>query len=49
MGVVSRTLDKLPTWARVALGIIAILMSMYYVARYGLFSFLIRMIFSPDP
>ncbi len=48
MGMISRAIDKLPTWVRVALTIVAIFMSIYSIARYGFLSFLMRMIFSPD-
>lgn len=49
MGVVSKALDKLPTWLQVILVVTAISVSVYYIAHYGFFSFLVRMIFSPDP
>jgi hypothetical protein len=48
MGVMSRGIDKLPSWVRVILMLIAIGASIYYVAHYGFFSFLLRMIFSPE-
>jgi hypothetical protein len=48
MGVISRATDKLPTWVQVVLMVVSIFVSMYYIAHYGLFSFLMRMIFSPD-
>ncbi len=48
MGVVSRAVDKLPTWVQLILAVIAVAVSLYYIAHYGFFSFLVRMIFSPD-
>jgi hypothetical protein len=49
MGLTSRAIDKLPTWAKLILGILAVLGSVYYIANYGFFTFLLRMIFSPVP
>ena len=48
MGVVSRAIDKLPTWLQVILVVVAIATSVYFIAHYGFLSFLMRMIFSPD-
>jgi hypothetical protein len=48
MGVVLKAVDKLPTWVQVILAVIAIAVSEYYIAHDGFFSFLVRMIFSPD-
>jgi hypothetical protein len=48
MGVVSRAIDRLPTWVQVILVVVAIATSVYYIAHYGLLSFLMRTIFSPD-
>jgi len=48
MGVVSKALDKLPTWVRMIVLVTAISTSAYYIAHYGFLSFLMRMIFSPD-
>jgi hypothetical protein len=48
MGVVSRTIGRLPTWVQVIVTVIAIAVSMYYIAHDGFFSFLVRMLFSPD-
>ena len=47
MGVISRGVDKLPTWAQVILMVLGIAACVYGVARYG-WSFFWRMIFSPD-
>jgi len=48
MGVVSRAIDKLPTWAKVILGVVTIAGSVYYVAQYGFWTFLLHAIFSPE-
>ena len=49
MGVISRAVDKLPAWVQGILAVIAIAVSVYYIAHYGFFSFLLHMIFSPMP
>jgi hypothetical protein len=46
---ISRAMDKLPTWANVILAVLVGVGSVYYVVKYGFFSFLLRMIFSPLP
>jgi hypothetical protein len=46
---ISRALDKLPRWANLMLMAFVALVSVYYIAHYGFFSFLLRMIFSPLP
>jgi hypothetical protein len=48
MGLISRGIDKLPTWAKFILMVLTVLGSVYYIAHYGFFTFLLRMIFSPD-
>jgi hypothetical protein len=48
MGVVSRAIDKLPTWVQAILVVVAISASVYYIAHYGFLAFLVRTIFSPD-
>ncbi len=48
MGVVSRAIDKVPTWAKVVLGVVAIVGSVYYVAQYGFWTFILHAIFSPE-
>ncbi len=48
MGVVSRAVNKLPIWVQGILAVIAIAVSVYYIAHYGFFTFLMRLIFSPD-
>ena len=51
MALISRALDKafdkLPAWAKVIWVALTILLSVYCIARYGFFSFLLRVIFSP--
>jgi hypothetical protein len=47
MGVVSKAIDKLPTWVQVTFMVIAIPVSVYYIAHYGFWSFVLHMIFSP--
>jgi hypothetical protein len=49
MGLTSRAIDKLPTWVKFILMVLTVLGSVYYIAHYGFFSFLLRMIFSPVP
>jgi len=46
---ISRAIDKLPKWAKFILVVLLVLGSAYYIAHYGFFSFLLRMIFSPVP
>jgi len=48
MGVISRAIDELPVWARVALAIAAISLAIYGIHYYGFWSFLMHAIFSPD-
>ncbi len=47
MGLISRTADKLPSWAQVILGVLGLVAFAYEVAHYGLWTALLRMIFSP--
>jgi hypothetical protein len=47
MGVVSRAIDKLPTWVQVILTLLGIVACVYGIAHYG-WSFIFRIIFSPD-
>jgi len=47
MGVISRGIEKLPTWMQVVLMILAVAGIVYGVARYG-WTFLLKVIFSPD-
>jgi len=52
MGLISRAIDKvvdpLPTWAKLILLALVVIGSVYCIARYGFWSFLLRTIFSPD-
>jgi hypothetical protein len=47
MSMVSRAIDKLPTWVQVLLMVTAIPMSVYCIAHYGFWSFVLHAIFSP--
>ena len=49
MESISRAIDKLPTWAKYILMVFAVLGSVYYIAHYGFFSFLLHMFLSPVP
>jgi hypothetical protein len=49
MGSISGAVDKLPTWAKLICMVITVLGSVYCIARYGFFSFLLHVIFSPVP
>ena len=44
---ISRTLDKLPGWVNLILLALVVLGSVYYIAHFGFFTFLLHMIFSP--
>jgi hypothetical protein len=46
---ISRALDKLPRWANLILGVLVVVGCVYYIAHFGFFSFLLRMIFTPLP
>lgn len=45
--VIGKTIDKLPTWAKVIVWVGTAVGCVYYISCYGLGSFLLRMIFSP--
>lgn len=47
MGLISTSIDRLPKWAKVLLGVILMLGGAYYISRYGLVSFLLHLIFGP--
>jgi SNF family Na+-dependent transporter len=47
MGVISRGFDKLPTWMRVVLMILAVAVCIYGITRDG-WTILLKVIFSPD-
>jgi hypothetical protein len=44
---ISRAVDKLPTWAKAILLVLAILGTVDGIARHGFFPFMLRVIFSP--
>ncbi len=48
MGLISRALDRLPKWAKLIFWALTVIGSVYCIARYGFWSFLLRVIFSPD-
>ena len=48
MGLVSKAIDKLPAWAKVILMALVAVGSIYYIAHYGVWSFVLHTIFSPD-
>ncbi len=47
MGVVSRAVNKLPTWVRMLLLVLAVPVMFYEIVRYGFWTALLRLIFSP--
>jgi hypothetical protein len=47
LGTLDKFFDKLPLWAKLAFFVLTIVGSVYYIARYGLGSFLLHAIFSP--
>jgi hypothetical protein len=47
MSVVSKAIDKLPTWVHVIFVVVAIPVSVYYIAHYGFWSFVLHVLFSP--
>lgn len=49
MRFTSKALDKLPIWAKFIFMVFAAFASVYYVAHYGFWSFLLNMIFKPVP
>jgi hypothetical protein len=49
MGSISRAMDNLPIWAKSICAVVAVFGSVYYIAHYGFFSFLLHLIFSPVP
>jgi hypothetical protein len=48
MGLISRAVDRLPTWAKFIFAALTVIGSVYYIARYGFLPFLLRVIFSPN-
>jgi uncharacterized membrane protein len=47
VGVISRTIDKMPRWAQVILMAFGLAVFVYGIAHYG-WSFFWKMLFSPD-
>lgn len=47
MALISNAVDRMPIWAKLILAGLTVFGSVYYIARYGFFHFLLRMIFSP--
>jgi hypothetical protein len=47
MGLVSRSIDKLPRWAQVILMILGMIAGVYSIAQYGFWSTILHAIFSP--
>lgn len=48
MGVIGKAIDRLPPWAKLIFWGLTIIGSVYCIARYGFWSFLLRVIFSPN-
>jgi hypothetical protein len=42
-----KVVDKLPLWGKVVFYVLTLILSVYCIAHYGLFHFLLRVIFSP--
>lgn len=47
MGVISKAIDRLPGWAQVIFVIFGVIVSIYGIAHYGFWSFLLHFLFSP--
>jgi hypothetical protein len=47
MGVISRSLEKLPGWAQLILTLLGLAAFVYGVAHYG-WTFILKAIFSPE-
>ena len=44
---IDKAIDKLPTWVKFILFVLAVMGSVYCISRYGFWSFLLKVIFSP--
>jgi nitrate reductase NapE component len=44
---IDKVVDKLPTWVKFILVALAVFLSVYCISKYGFWSFLLRVIFSP--
>jgi len=47
MGLLSKTFDRLPRWANITWGVLAVLGCAYLIYREGFFIFLLKLIFTP--
>jgi hypothetical protein len=47
MGVISKAIEKLPSWVQLILMVLGIVACVYGISHYG-WSFILRAIFSPD-
>ena len=47
MGVISKAIDRLPTWAQVILMVLGLAACVYGIAHEG-WLFIVKLIFSPD-
>jgi hypothetical protein len=48
MGYIGRAIDRLPPWAKLVFYVLTAIGSIYCIARYGFWHFLLRVIFSPN-
>lgn len=48
MGHVSKAIDRLPPWAKMIPAVLTVAASVWYIARYGLLTYILTVIFSPD-
>ena len=48
VGLISKTIDKLPAWAKLVFWAATAVASIYCIRQYGFFHFLLRVIFSPS-
>ena len=48
MGLISRAVDRLPIWAKGILGLLAVIVTIYAIAKQGFWPVLLKAIFSPD-
>lgn len=44
---INKAFDKLPPWVKLILAVLTVLLSVYCIAKYGFWSFILRVIFSP--
>jgi hypothetical protein len=48
MGRNSKTIDRLPAWVQLRFYTFAVLVSIYCIAHYGFWSFVLHTIFGPE-